>query len=290
MAAQQPDTRVITAGIDGSASSGAVCDAAAWASTKISAPIRFLHVLERARTPAREDLSGAIGLGSRTKLLDELTELDEKRGRLAMEHGKLLLQDARERAGTKGASDVHLQQRHGTLLEALQQYEEDTRLFVIGRLGADNEGREQAMGSQVETVVRAISRPILATVGDFTPPERWMLAYDGSEAATTAVARVARSPILKGLPGHVVMVGEDTNVNRAQLEGAAADLRAAGHEVSYHLVRGNIVESLTTFRRETGVGLTVMGAYGHSRFREFFVGSNTERMISQSAVPLLLLR
>ena len=44
------------------------------------------------------------------------------------------------------------------------------------------------------------------------------------------------------------------------------------------------------FRRDNGVGLTVMGAYGHSRFREFFVGSNTERMISGSAVPLLLLR
>ncbi|MEO0616212.1 MAG: universal stress protein [Pseudomonadota bacterium] len=290
MVTEQPDSRVVTACIDGSASTDAVCDAAAWASRIIEAPIRFLHVLERVRTPERDDLSGAIGLGSRSKLLDELTELDEKRGRLALEHGKLLLQDARERVTGQGAKDVVLQQRHGSLVEALQEYEDETRLFVIGRLGADSEGRQHAIGSQVETVVRAISRPILATVGAFSPPERWMLAYDGSEAATTAVARVARSPILKGLPGHVVMVGEDTNVNRAQLEAAAADLRTAGHEVTYHLLRGNIVESLMTFRRETGVGLTVMGAYGHSRFREFFVGSNTERMIAQSAVPLLLLR
>ena len=59
MAADQPDTRVITACIDGSESSGAVCDAAAWASNTIGAPIRFLHVLEWARTPTADDLSAS---------------------------------------------------------------------------------------------------------------------------------------------------------------------------------------------------------------------------------------
>jgi nucleotide-binding universal stress UspA family protein len=33
-----------------------------------------------------------------------------------------------------------------------------------------------------------------------------------------------------------------------------------------------------------------MGAYGHSKIREFLVGSTTTRMIRQSKVPLLLLR
>ena len=290
MATSERDTRIITACIDGSASSAAVCDAAAWASKTIDAPIRFLHVLEWARTPTADDLSGAIGLGSRSRLMEELTELDEKRGRIALEHGKLLLEEARERAAKQGAANVTLQQRRGSLVEGLQDAEEETRLFIIGRLGTGNEGRDEAIGSQVETVVRTIKRPILATVGDFTPPERFMLAYDGSAAADTAVARVARSPLLKGMPGYVVMVGEDTNGTRVQIEGAAGRLREAGHEVEHHLLRGNVVEALMGFRRENGVGLTVMGAYGHSRFREFFLGSNTERMISQSAVPLLLLR
>ena len=86
------------------------------------------------------------------------------------------------------------------------------------------------------------------------------------------------------------MVGEDTNVNRAQLEAAAADLRTAGHVVTYHLLRGDVVEALLTFCLSAGVGLMVMGAFGHSRVRGFFVGSNTERMITRSSVPLLLLR
>ena len=36
--------------------------------------------------------------------------------------------------------------------------------------------------------------------------------------------------------------------------------------------------------------LIVMGAYGHSRIRQFFVGSHTRNMVSHSKVPLLLLR
>jgi nucleotide-binding universal stress UspA family protein len=34
----------------------------------------------------------------------------------------------------------------------------------------------------------------------------------------------------------------------------------------------------------------VMGAWGHSRIRQFFVGSNTTRMLSHSNITLLLLR
>jgi len=33
-----------------------------------------------------------------------------------------------------------------------------------------------------------------------------------------------------------------------------------------------------------------MGAYGHSRLREFFVGSTTNNMIENATVPHLLLR
>lgn len=286
----QPEGGVITACIDGSEITSAVCDAAAWAARTIEAPIDLLHVLEWARTPASDDLSGAIGLGSRSRLLEELTALDEARGRIALEHGKLLLEEAKARISATGLSEVTAQQRRGSLLEALQVREEATRLFVIGRLGLDHEGREEAIGSQVETVVRGIRGPILATVGQFEPPAKFMLAYDGSELSNNAVARVARSRLLSGMPGHVVMIGEQSDANRRQLDAAVRTLTDSGHAVDGHLLQGQIVESLMQFRRDNGVGLTVMGAYGHSRFREFFVGSNTERMITRSAVPLLLLR
>ncbi|MEM6639959.1 MAG: universal stress protein [Pseudomonadota bacterium] len=286
----RPDTRVVTACIDGSEITGAVCDAAAWAGQTIPASVRLLHVLEWARTPSGDDLSGAIGLGSRSRLLEELTALDETRGRLAMEHGRLLLADAETRVEEQGTKDVMTQQRRGDLLEALQDHEDQTRLFVLGRLGLDNEGRERAVGSQIETVIRAIKRPVLMTVGDFAPPEHFMLAYDGSAAADKVIERVGRSPLLRGMSGHVVMVGDDSEAHRRQLQAAADRLREGGHGIEHHLVQGKIVDALLAFAEQHAVGLTVMGAYGHSRFREFFVGSNTERMIAASVQPLLLLR
>ncbi|MGD9662117.1 MAG: universal stress protein [Porticoccaceae bacterium] len=282
--------KTVTACIDGSAISGSVCDAAAWASTLLQAPLKFLHVLEKTASPAKEDLSGAIGLGSREHLLDELIALDEKRGKLAMEHGKHMLEDAKLRAANHGVNDIFLQQRHGDLLESLLECEEETRLFVIGRLGEGHDPGARAIGSHVENVVRAIQTPLLVTVGNFAPPNRFMIAYDGSPTADNAIARIAKSPLLKAMKGDVVMVGADNDDNRKHLHQATALLADSGHDVGSHLLQGNIIEELEKFRQDQGVGLKVMGAYGHSRIREFFVGSNTSKMISNSQVPLLLLR
>lgn len=46
----------IIACIDGSAMSASVCDAAAWASSKLQAPLSLLHVLEKAISPENENL------------------------------------------------------------------------------------------------------------------------------------------------------------------------------------------------------------------------------------------
>jgi len=280
----------VTACIDGSAISASVCDTAAWASARLGAPLKFIHVLEKPVGPAVEDLSGTIGLGSREHLLEELIALDEQRGKLAIEHGKHILADARERASKLGVEKIDTEQRHGGLLESLTEYEESTRLFIIGRLGAGHDGQLLSIGSQVENLVRGIHTPILVAVDDFLAPENFLIAYDGSETANKAIERVAASPLLKEIDGHIVTVGADNDDNRQRLQSAAKILRDTGHQVETHLLQGEVVPVLENFQKSHNIQLKVMGAYGHSRIREFFVGSNTSKMISSSPVPLLLLR
>ncbi|WP_372628034.1 universal stress protein, partial [Arsukibacterium sp.] len=44
------------------------------------------------------------------------------------------------------------------------------------------------------------------------------------------------------------------------------------------------------YQQEHHIDLMVMGAYGHSRIRQFIVGSTTTAMISKAKCSLLILR
>jgi len=280
----------VTACIDASPSAPCVATASAWASQRLQAPLRLLHVLERPPTPATQDLSGSIGLGSREQLLEELTELDARRERVAMEHGKHLLEDAARIAREAGVAAAEKRQRHGSLLETLREMEEDTRLLVMGRVGEDHAISAHTIGSHLESVVRSIHRPIMVVMREFVAPQRFMIAYDGSVTASKALSLVANSPLLAGMPCHLVTVGPVSAAQTRQLGQARDTLVSAGFEVTTATVEGEVQTALGQYHRDKDIDLMVMGAWGHSRIRQFFVGSNTTRMLSHSNITLLLLR
>jgi len=276
--------------IDGSPQAAAVCDCSAWASKRLDAPLTLLHVLDRQQYPVSGDLSGIIGLGSREFLLQELATLDEKRAKLALEEGRMMLDSARQRAISAGVAQPECRQRHGDLLESLRDLQDETRLLVIGRQGEDSGDAIQHIGSQLENVIRTMQRPILVAPGDFSAPQSVMLAFDGSATSRKGVEMLAGSPLFKGMPIHLVMVAADTADNQAQLENARGVLTAAGFNVEIAIRAGEVEPTLHAYQAEHDIDLLVMGAYGHSRIRQFFVGSTTTNMIRTTSTPLLLLR
>jgi len=276
--------------IDGSPQAAAVCDCSAWASKRLDAPLTLLHVLDRQQYPVSGDLSGIIGLGSREFLLQELATLDEKRAKLALEEGRMMLDSARQRAISAGVAQPECRQRHGDLVESLRDLQDETRLLVIGRQGEDSGDAIQHIGSQLENVIRTMQRPILVAPGDFSAPQSVMLAFDGSATSRKGVEMLAGSPLFKGMPIHLVMVAADTADNQAQLENARGVLTTAGFNVEIAIRAGEVEPTLHAYQAEHGIDLLVMGAYGHSRIRQFFVGSTTTNMIRTTSTPLLLLR
>ncbi len=280
----------VLACIDGSPQAAAVCDCAAWASLQLDAPLTLLHVLDQQQYPAAGNLSGIIGLGSREYLLEELAALDEKRSKLALEEGRMMLDSAKQRVVTAGVMQPDVRQRHGDLVESLRELESDTRLLVIGKQGEDSGTDLQLIGSQLESVIRTLHRPILVTPASFLVPNSVMLAFDGSATTRKGVEMLASSPLFKGIPIHLVMVGEDTGDSRALLESARDALTAAGFEVHIAIRAGEVEPTLHAYQAEHAIGLLVMGAYGHSRIRQFLVGSTTTSMIRSTTTPLLLLR
>jgi nucleotide-binding universal stress UspA family protein len=276
--------------IDGSSSSSAVCDYAAWATLRLEAPLVFLHVLDKTEFPVQSNLSGNIGLGSREALLQELAELDEKRGRLAIEQGRIMLEAAQQRATDDGVDNSTTLQRHGQLVDTLAELEEDIRLLVIGKQGEAGDSLGEHIGSHLENVVRTMHRPILVTTSEFRLPERVMLAFDGSATTRKGVEMIAASPLFKGLPCHLVMVGAEIAENLKQLDWARQTLEAAGFEAPVSLQEGDVETVFSEYRKEHNIDLLIMGAYGHSRIRRFLVGSTTTNVMRSVTVPLLLLR
>ena len=280
----------VLACIDGSMMAADVCDAAAWVATRLHTPLTFLHVLDRADFHNERDLSGSLGFDSREHLLEELVTLDERRSKLALEHGKLLLADAQRRVISLGIDQVSILQRHGRLLDTLIDQQETTRLLVMGRQGEGHDSAAQAIGSQLENVVRTVNLPILIAVEHFTPPASFMLAFDGSPAGEKVVQAVATSPLLRDLPCHLVTVVREGESSEQSVNKMTHELIRAGYDVTNAVLTGDINSALQRYQMENAIDLIVMGAYGHSRIRQFFVGSNTTRMITYSDISLLLLR
>ena len=277
--------------IDGLANSASVIDWAAWSALRLEAPLELLHVLERTDRPLITDYSGAIGLGAQEALLDELSELDAQRGKLAQEAGRQLMADARLRAAAAGVERLDVRLRHGELLDTVLEMEPDARLFVLGEHYHASGASKIHLDHHVERVIRAVKRPVLVATGaPFEAPQRFVIAYDGSPTARKTVETVARSPMLKGLPALLAMACDDTAEARLQLEDARHALAAAGFEVAVELLPGEPEDVLPAFVKALGASLLVMGAYGHSRIRQLIVGSTTTTLLRLSEVPVLILR
>ncbi len=281
----------VLACVDLSPFAHSVTEHAAWAAQRLSAPLELLHVIDPPPTPAR-DRSGAIGLGAQEALLDQLAGDDATRNRAAREAGRVFLLQLRERALQAGLGTVDTRQRHGDLAETLSEQQTGVRLFVLGRQGASASEHSAALslGSHLAWVVRALQRPVLAVPEKFRTPSRVLFAFDGSAVTRRGIEMVARSPLLKRLPIHLLSAGDaPARLEQAQ-QWALQTLGSAGFEVTAGQVVGKPAPAMASALREGGYDLLVMGAFGHSPLRSWLLGSQTTELLSVATVPTLLLR
>ncbi|AZN73371.1 universal stress protein [Georhizobium profundi] len=275
--------------IDGSIYSKSVCESAAWISLRTEAPVELLHVLGR-REVASSDLSGSIALGARTALLEELSDLDEQRAKLAVKRGRALLEDAEAILRTAGVKEVTARLRHGDLLEAVSEAEPGSRGIVIGKRGEAADFAKLHLGSNLERIARAATKPVFVAARAFRPIERVLIAYDGGASALKAVNHVAQAPLFDGLAIKLLTVGSETPEVRSGLEGAQAVLKAGGRQVSLEIAQGQPEKVITDVVEKDSIDLLVMGAYGHSRIRSMIIGSTTAAMMQSCKIPVVLFR
>jgi nucleotide-binding universal stress UspA family protein len=281
-------TDKIIALVDGSIYSESVCDHAAWISTRTGAPVELIHVLGRREAPETMDLSGSIRLGARSKLLEDLAELDAQRAKLVSQRGRAILEDARAILDGKGVTEITTRLRRGDVVETISEVEADARMIVVGKRGEAADFAKGHLGSNLERIVRFARRPVFVAARAFSPIARILVAHDGSRLAVKAVEEIAASGVFAGLSVTVVRAGAKSPDAEESLDAANARLDAAGLTAETRQVEGRPEEVLGRLVEEEGFDLLVMGAYGHSRIRSYVIGSTTTEMVRSCKVPVLL--
>lgn len=275
---------------DGSLYARSVYDLTAWAAARLGAEVHVLHMLEHPETAAPHDISGAIGVDASAELLTELVALAENQGRVAQAKARAILNDAQHHLTKAGVTQVKLEQRHGSLVDSIGHFDATADLVVLGKRGEHADFAKLHLGSNLERVIRSCHHPVLVASRAFHPIKRFLIAYDGSPSVLKAVDYVLSSPLLRGQECHLLRAGKIDDTAKYYLEETAAKLRAAGFAVTSQAIAGPAEEVIAQAVKEQDINLLVMGAYGHSRIRQFIIGSTTTAMVRTVHVPVLMFR
>jgi nucleotide-binding universal stress UspA family protein len=169
---------------------------------------------------------------------------------------------------------------------------EEARLADLVVLAKD-EADGGVVTSTVEAVLFGSGRPLLlapksepATVGTSVA-----IAWDGGRAASRAVA--AAMPLLHNAGRVVILSGDHPALGRASdPDRLAESLACHGIPAVNHAVTADgqhMSKALMRSAVETGCDMLVMGAYGHSRFREMVLGGVTRGVLDVPAdLPILM--
>jgi nucleotide-binding universal stress UspA family protein len=274
---------------DGSNHAQVSCKYAAWLALRSGAAVDVLYVtdLRYFEIPLIADLGGSLGMQPYPAVLGQLQELERKKAEVVLDGARRILEDAGLAAGR-----VQTLHKTGLLVDCLTDHEQDADIVLLGKRGENAGFAGEHLGSTMERVVRASTRPCIVTPRDYSETKRMLLAYDGGPSSRRAVEFLANSDALKGLELHIVIVTGAINPDVAlpHLREAEAIARGGGFAPVCQMLHGTPEEQISGYITANDVHLLVMGAYGHSRIRRLIIGSTTTDMVRTCHVPVLLMR
>ena len=280
----------IVAFVDGSKYSEVVCQYTAWLAEHKNSKIKIYHILEKNLAPVRQDLSGAINLGARTKLLEDLSESDAIGAKTKHSEGWKILEKAKETLNSNGKFIIETRLRSGDLAEALSKKEQGADVIVIGKRGERKQDSGSKLGLNFERIVRASKKPIFVANRKFQKIEKVLVAFDGSPPTKRIVDFISRYDFFSAAEVILTYAGRSMELIKEPFSKAAIQLQDAGISVNTLELKGDPKQELAKLIPEEGFDLLAMGAYGHSKVRSFILGSTTTQLIQTVKVPVVLTR
>ncbi|PWQ93216.1 universal stress protein [Leucothrix arctica] len=167
-------------------------------------------------------------------------------------------------------------------------------LLVIGQ--PDSDDLESLNNGLADEVILASGRPCLVIPYTYTTVnfgESPLVAWDGSREASRAIHDALPLLQLAGKATILIIEPEKSDTNFSDLPGAMISEHLARHdiEVTVEISRGSensTGDEILAFTQSHEHDLIVMGAYGHSRWREIVLGGATHSIIKNMTVPVFM--
>jgi nucleotide-binding universal stress UspA family protein len=274
----------ILIGVDTSEHSRAAQNYAFHLARRLDAALIGLHVVDIVSIEGSypHDISGSLGLEPYLDFSSKMREVLTARGRSVLE-------DFASRARREGVAAETLLDV-GIVANQICERARSADLAIIGHRGVNARFSTGLLGSTAESVVRKSPRPALVCPMRFREISRPVLAYDGSERASRAMRAAAEICALLKVPLAIITVARDARLGENTLAEARKYLEPYAIEKNFRLIPGHAHEGIIGFLNEHEADLVFLGAYGHSRFREMVIGSNTEYLMRNAACPVFLSR
>jgi len=199
-------------------------------------------------------------------------------------------EDAAKRAGISAETRV----LNASVSGAADRLGRIARRFDIAVVGQPE--REKAMPEDVvdEGVLFESGRPIIFVPfiqRDGIKLERVMVCWDGSRAATRAVADSLM--FLKRAKAVEVVMVSHSQARTGELPGVDLGQHLARHGLKVDVKRItspdiDVPSTILSYASDCGADMIVMGGYGHSRLREFVLGGVTRSLLESMTLPVLM--
>jgi nucleotide-binding universal stress UspA family protein len=177
-------------------------------------------------------------------------------------------------------------------LDAVTLHGRYADLIVLGQPWAED---TSGVGSGfAEQVMLEAGRPVLTVpyAGNFAAiGKRVLIAWNASREATRAVTDAM--PFLRRAESVQVVVINPESGEHGAMPGSDIALYLARHGVNVEVYmdqaeQKDVGNEILSRAADFGADLIVMGAYGHSRFREMVMGGASRTVIDSMTVPVLL--
>ena len=260
----------------------AVLDASMWASARMQAPIGLLHSVPSVQQKSAINYSGFLNIDDESYLLEQFTNQEYISNCELKAHGRLLLHQAASYClQHQPKRQTYTLHRHENLSESIDYVDDKAQLIVIGH--------QVTCKSTLSQLVRLSHCPILVTPAPFLIPTTALFAFDNGATAHKMLDWLCKTPLIRALTIHIVMIAKDNSENYDALREAYARLKQAGISCKKILIDSrDACAAIRYYQSENDIGLLMTAAFGHSRLYELLKGSDTEKLLGSTKTPYLL--